>query len=96
MSTEFDRMVDLMLGQEMFNLLASGAWGGGGRNQYMTCWRRWAQFSSRMGESPWTTDAMPGWGGETPYSIFRRVGVKPLVYNIVLWRKISIPLVISE
>ena len=27
----------------------------------MTCWRRWAQYASCMGVSPWIKDFTPGW-----------------------------------
>ena len=60
MSTEFDRRIELMLGQEKFHLLTSGIVDKP-RARYLTCWRRWSQFASCMGKSPWIKSFEQGW-----------------------------------
>ena len=50
-SSEFDRRIDLILEHEKFQLLTTGIVGKT-RSQYLTCWKRWAQFASCVGKSP--------------------------------------------
>ena len=51
MSSEFGRRTALIIEHEKFTLLTSGI-GDKTREQYMTCWRRWAQYSACMCLSP--------------------------------------------
>ena len=60
MSSEFDRRIPNMLENEKFNLLTSSATEAT-RDQYMYCWRRWAQFIACSGLSPWIQNTRPGW-----------------------------------
>ena len=60
MASEFDRRIALILEHEKFNLLTSGI-GDKTRDQYMTCWRRWAQYSACVGSTPWVREFSPGW-----------------------------------
>ena len=60
LASEFDHRTASMLEQENFHLLTTGI-GDKTRSQYMTCWRRWAQFASCMDESPWFREFPPGW-----------------------------------
>ena len=58
-STEFDRRIANMLENEKFILLTSSVTVVA-KDQYMCCWRRWAQFSACSGLSPWIQDTRRG------------------------------------
>ena len=57
-ANEFDRRVAMILGNEKFQLLTTSICVKT-RDQYLACWRCWAQYSACMGLSPWINKFEP-------------------------------------
>ena len=61
MPSEFDRRMALMLETEKVQLITTGICDKT-RGQYLSCWRRWAQYASCVGVSRWIKSFNPGRG----------------------------------
>ena len=61
MNDLFNDQIQDMLQLEKFNLLTQGVTERT-RTQYLSCWKRWGQYCSCLGISPWLSTAKQGWG----------------------------------
>ena len=61
LSDAFDKNLHEMLQLAKFDLLTQSV-SNKTREQYVQCWRKWAQYSARMNTSPWLSPTSVGWG----------------------------------
>ena len=60
-ASEFYRLIEATQEQSRFEMLTARI-AERAREQYVVCWRRWAQVRACLGVSPWISDVSPGFG----------------------------------